>query len=319
MVIKLFKDFFYFYFMFKNCDYVVMGSNVLDETVELGEKFSDVNLGDKIRVSEDFKKTIGGGGVNISIALARLGAKVDYLGKHSFDSYQLVKEDLRANRVGVVESKISDVGCAKSVILDTEDSDRVIFTFRGQNSLLKITDFNVESFKSNFYYLTSLQGESFKTQLKFVDLVRKRNPDAVFCYGASSSLVGKEPKLLNLVKKCDIIILNLDEARILSGKYLMTDCLKKIYSFGLSLIVVTDGKNGSYVFDGNEIYFSKCLSSKVVDATGAGDCYGGTFFYFYSKGYSIKDAMKFASRNAASVVSKKGAHLGLLDFKSLVK
>jgi phosphoglycerate kinase len=301
------------------CDYFVMGSNVLDETIDLGEKLSDINLGDKIRVSKNFKKTVGGGGVNISVALSKLGARVDYLGKHSYDSYDIVKSDLDKSGVNCVESKISKVGCAKSVILDTKDSDRVIFTFRGQNSLLDISDFDINSFKSNYFYLTSLQGKSFETQLKFVDKIKKRNSKSIFCYGASSALVGKEPKLNNLIKKCDIVILNFDEAQILSGEDSISNCLRKIYDIGLSVVVITDGSNGSYVFDGSKEYFcSGVKPKKVVDATGAGDCFGATFFYFYTKGYPISKAMEFASKNAVSVISKKGAHLGLLGFDELV-
>jgi phosphoglycerate kinase len=301
------------------CEYFVMGSNVIDETIDLGEKLSEVHLGEKIRVSKDFKKTVGGGGVNISVALSKLGARVDYLGKHSYDSYDVVKKDLEQAGVVCVDSKISKVGCAKSVILDTEDNDRVIFTFRGQNSLLEMSDFDINSFKSNYFYLTSLQGKSFDTQLKFVDEIKKRNKKAIFCYGASSSLVGKEPKLNNLIKKCDIIILNFDEAQILVGKDSMSECLKSIYDFGVRLVVITDGSNGSYVFDGKKEYFFTGEKPKhVVDATGAGDCFGATFFYFYTKGYPIKKSMEYATKNAVSVISKKGAHLGLKSLKELL-
>lgn len=301
-----------------NNSYCVMGSNVIDETIELGEKLSDVQLGEKIRIGSDFKKTVGGGGVNISIAISKLTGTVSYLGKHSFDSYDLVKSDLEKNNVNCIKTKLSDVGCAKSVILDTEDSDRVIFTFRGQNSLLEMSDFNIDNINSNYFYLTSLQGKSFETQMEFIDKIKHKNPDSIFCYGASSTLVGKEKRLNDLIEKCDIIILNFDEAKILSGCLEISDCLKNIFYLGLKLVVITDGKNGSYVYDGKKEYFSKCVKSKVIDATGAGDCYGATFFYFYTNGYSIKDCMKYASINSSNVVSFKGAHLGLLELKNLI-
>ena len=204
------------------------------------------------------------------------------------------------------------------MILDTEDHDRVIFTFRGQNSYLEFNDFDFDKINSKFYYFTSLQGKSFETQIKLINEIRSKNNSAIFCYGASSTLVGKEPKLNNLIKKCDIIILNLDEARILSGCKNVIDCLKNIYYLGLRVVVITDGANGSYVYDGEKDYFSKSLGSVAVDATGAGDCYGATFFYFYCNNYSIKDCMKFASKNSGSVISKVGAHIGLLGFDEIV-
>jgi len=63
----------------------------------------------------------------------------------------------------------------------------------------------------------------------------------------------------------------------------------------------------------------KAVKSRVVDATGAGDCFAGTFFYFYSKGFDIVKSMTYAANNAISVCQYKGAQKGLLTHQELIK
>jgi len=58
---------------------------------------------------------------------------------------------------------------------------------------------------------------------------------------------------------------------------------------------------------------------KICDTTGAGDCFASTFFYFFSKGFGISKSLEYSAKNAASVISKKGAHDGLLYYDDLVK
>lgn len=303
-------------------DFVVVGSNVLDYFVTAPKYFREIQLGEKIRVDENFKASIGGGGINVSVCLSKLGGKVGYLGKLSYESYNQIKEDLDSHNIRLIESKKTRTPASKSILLDTKDGDRVIFTFRGQNQYLSIDDFNSEDFRANHYYFTSLQGESFNTQLKLAKLIRKRNLHAKICYNTSSSLVQKESKLKNLINQCDILILNYEEAQafLKNDTPSVSACLQKLKKLVNELVIITDGSNGSYCYDGDREYFTKAIKpKKIIDTTGAGDSFGGTFFYFYSKGYGVEKSLEFAATNSSSVVSKKGAQPGLLDYKEILK
>ena len=144
---------------------------------------------------------------------------------------------------------------------------------------------------------------------------------AKICYNPSSYLIKNEKlKLKSFSKFVDILILNLEEAEIFTGKEGVSNCLKSIYSYGPKIVVITDANRGSYVYDGQKEYFQKAIIiPKVLDTTGAGDSYASTFFYFYSKGYSIKKCQYFAAKNASSVISKKGPTDGLLYFEDIIE
>lgn len=300
-------------------DFVVVGSNTVDYGLVVPKKCAEIQLGDKIKIQENFKKTIGGGGVNVSICLSRLGGKVGYLGKLSYESIEDIKEVLIKNKINLIESKLSKRPAAKSVLLDTADDDRVIFTYRGQNSYLDMEDFNVNSFRSNHYYFTSLSGNSFGTLVSLAKVIKKRNKTASICYNPSSYLIRKESRIKTLLKYVDVLVLNYEEAQDLSGFESVTDCLKNLFKLVSSVVVVTDGSNGAYAYDGKrEYYCSSVKPKRIVDATGAGDCFAGTFYYFYSKGYGIRRAMKYASINAANVVATKGAQDGLLHYEDVL-
>lgn len=301
-------------------DFVVIGSNTMDIGLNVPEEFSQIQLGDKIKLNEDFKTSIGGGGVNVSVCLARLGAKVGYLGKMSHESFDRVKEVFDKNKVNLIKSKISKRPAAKSVLLDTKDNDRVIFTYRGQNSYLESSDFDINDFRSNHYYFNSLMGDSFDTLIETAKKIRKRNKQAVICYNTSSYIIKTEPKIKNLVKNVDILILNYEEAQELVGEGSISKCLREIKKLVSDLAVITDGANGAYAYDGKKEWFVKSYKPKrIVDTTGAGDCFAGTFFYFHSKGYGIKKSLHFAAKNASSVVSMKGTQDGLLYYEDVVK
>ncbi len=302
-------------------DFIVVGSNVLDTVVSVNEKFSNLYIGEKVRVKDDFKKELGGGGVNMSVCLARLGARVAYLGKISYNEFDFLKERLDIENVRLIESKKTKKPIAKSILLDTKDNDRLIITYRGSNQFLELDNFDYNKFSSNFYYFTALSGESFKTQLELAKIIKKRNKRAKIFYGASPSLIHTEPKLMDLIRICDVIILNYEEAcEILGKEQSFSSVLRGLKKLACELVIVTDGANGSYAYDGNMEYFTAAFKpDKIVDTTGAGDCFGATFMYFYSKGCTIKKAMEYAAGNSANVVTKKGPQLGLMYYKDLVK
>ena len=306
----------------KHEDFIVVGSNVVDTEINLPTQFNKVNLGDKVEILEDFKHTIGGGGINVSVALSRLGAKVGYLGKLSYQTFDGIKHVLDKNKINIIKSRLSKKSGAKSIILDTDDGDRVIFTYRGQNSDLDLKDFDISDYKSNNFYFNSLSGKSFQTIVKLVKKIKLENKNSKICFNPSSSLITNEKSLKQFLKYTDILILNYEEAKLLTKKDSVSNCLNSLKSIisSIGIVVITDGANGAYLFDGNLEYFQKAVSlKKIIDTTGAGDSYASTFFYFYVKGFGIKKSLKLAAKNSANVVLYKGAQPGLMYYEDLLK
>jgi sugar/nucleoside kinase (ribokinase family) len=303
-------------------DFIVIGSNTIDTEVSVPKDLDQIHLGDKVKINEDFKETVGGGGVNVSVCISRLSGKVGYIGKLSYEKIDKIKDVLEKNKVKIVTEKCSNIPIAKSIILDIKDKDRIIFSYRGQNSSLSEKDFkDIDFSKSNYYYLTSLTGKSFEALLKVVKKIKKENHQSKICYNPSLYLIKDEnKKIKSMLNYIDILILNLEEAFELFNKDNLKDIESEFERSNLDILIITNGSHGSFAYSkkGGKI-FQKAKKVKVVDSTGAGDCFSGTFFYFYSKHYPLKKCLEYASINSASVVSKKGTLDGLLYFEDLTK
>jgi len=302
----------------KNCKFLVIGSNTIDTEVDVPESLKEFHLGDKIKVNDNFSTSVGGGGVNVSVGISRLGGRVSYLGKISEESESKIKEDLALENVGLIESKTTKTPCAKSILIDTTDSDRVILTYRGQNSELDLKDFKLtDIYNFDKFYITSLGGKSFKTIVELAKKIKEKKKNSLICINLSQHLIENE-KVSGILKYVDIAIMNFDEGKLLTGNKKVSDVLKSIKKKVKSLVIITDGKNGAYAYDGKQEFFVKAIKQVVVDATGAGDSFGGTFFYFYSNGNSVIKSMELAAKNAANVCKFKGAQTGLMKFKDLI-
>jgi phosphoglycerate kinase len=302
-------------------DFIVLGSNTVDIKVDIPEKLSEIEIGEKIKVKENFKLSNGGGGINVSITLTKLQASVGYLGKLSTEFREVLDKTLTKNKIGLIESKETKRGVAKSILLQTKDKDRVIFTYRGQNDYLELEDFEYKKLNSNNFYLTALNGKSMITQIKLIKLMKKKNKNSIFCYNPSAYLIKEEGRHLNkLIKLIDVLIFNFDEAKDLTGDRDMSSCLRSVYALGPKIVVITDGANGSYAYDGQkEIYQRSKPPKRLVDTTGAGDCFAATFFYFFTKKYGVKASLQYASWNSSALISKNGTSNGLLTFSELAK
>ncbi|MCA9459365.1 MAG: phosphoglycerate kinase, partial [Nanoarchaeota archaeon] len=300
-------------------DFIVVGSNVMDIKVDVPEKLSEVEMGTKIKIRDNFKFNSGGGGVNVSITISKLNARVGYLGKVSTESKELLLKTLKNNKIELIESKETKMACAKSILLQTRDKDRVIFTFRGQTNSLEYNDFDIKSFSSNNYYFTSMSGKSFQTILKMARGIKRLNKNAMLCFNPSSYILKSEKNIKKLIKNVDVLVFNYDEAKELTGKREMIDCLKDVYDMGPRMVVITDGAHGSYAYNGVKEYYQKAGNvTRVVDTTGAGDCFGATFFYFYAKNYGPKTSLRYAAKNSAHLITKNGTQHRNLSYEELV-
>ena len=79
------------------------------------------------------------------------------------------------------------------------------------------------------------------------------------------------------MKITDALIFNKDEAMLLSKEKDTEKVLKKLKKFGAKIIVITDGPNKVFAYDGKHIYSLKPRKIKVVEVTGSGDAFASGF------------------------------------------
>lgn len=118
--------------------------------------------------------------------------------------------------------------------------------------------------------------------------------------------------LMVALKNVDVLTINDEEARQLSGEYSLVKAAKKILSFGPKFLIIKKGEHGALLFNSEEVFFAPALPlEEVFDPTGAGDTFAGGFVGHLSatKDYSfenMKRAVIIGSAMASFCVEKFG-------------
>ena len=102
------------------------------------------------------------------------------------------------------------------------------------------------------------------------------------------------PELLDIIKRIDVITINDEEARQLSGEYSLVKAAAKIHTMGPKYVVIKKGEHGALLFHNEKVFFAPALPlEEVFDPTGAGDTFAGGFSGYIAKSENISfDNMK---------------------------
>ena len=118
--------------------------------------------------------------------------------------------------------------------------------------------------------------------------------------------------LMKIIAKVDVITINDEEARQLTGEYSLVVAAKKIMTMGPEFVVIKKGEHGALLFFEDEMFYAPALPLKeVFDPTGAGDTFAGGFAGYLVKtgDYSfenLKKAVIYGSALASFSVEKFG-------------
>ena len=120
------------------------------------------------------------------------------------------------------------------------------------------------------------------------------------------------PELLEVVKRVDVITINDEEARQLSGEYSLVKAAAKIHTMGPKYVVIKKGEHGALIFHNKDVFFAPALPlEEVFDPTGAGDTFAGGFSGYIAQTEdisfeSMKNAIIHGSNLASFCVEKFG-------------
>ncbi len=120
--------------------------------------------------------------------------------------------------------------------------------------------------------------------------------------------------LHEVLKRVDVITINDEEARQLSGAYSLVNAAQKIHEMGPQYVVIKKGEHGALLFHKDDVFFAPALPlAEVFDPTGAGDTFAGGFCGFLAKTGDIsfenmKNAIIYGSNLASFCVEKFGTH-----------
>lgn len=119
-------------------------------------------------------------------------------------------------------------------------------------------------------------------------------------------------ELKEVLKKVDVLTINDEEARQLSGEYSLVKAANKIFTMGPQYLIIKKGEHGALLFSRDEVFFAPALPlEEVFDPTGAGDTFAGGFIGYLAKSRDIsfdnmKRAVIYGSAMASFCVEKFG-------------
>lgn len=337
-------------------DYIIEYND--PETLDLHSAKQDISYllleeGKKIEVTK-WRVFTGGGATNSAASFKRLGFDVAPCCVIGDDiPGQGVLDELSRSQIDIsFIHKIAGQSTGSSFVVPSLKGDRAVFAYRGVSSMLKEEHISESKIAEiDFIYITSLSGEA-SSLFPYITKLAKKYNKLVAANPGGSQLDAGSSFVKNSLVEIDILILNHEEAKLLWASLLHQDVItkskppeseeetpkllfedmpedisfnvrtffEKILKRGPSIVVVTNGDEGVYVAENNEvdtIYYHPSLKGDVVNTLGAGDAFGSCFVACIMNGDLIEDAMRKASVNSLSVIGHMDAKTGLLTEKQL--
>ena len=332
-------------------DVITIGSATMDVFVECEDanivsvfskskksEFMSYPYGAKVEIS-DFASNVGGGGVNTAVNFANLGLNTSAIFKIGDDIYSAGVlesfEDKNVDLSNKIQDKSESTGF--SIILVSFQGDRTVLAHRGANAHIKKSDINFEAIKqSKLLYIAPLNGDSNKVLDDIVKFAHDNNVSVCFNAGTTSIKRGFN-YLKTILATAQIVVMNKEEASMATQIQVRPDTREVKYSEELihpdikemfqklkvndyQIIVITDGGNGAYAYNGEKYYYCPVFDGPVVSTLGAGDAFASTFCAALGRTQiDIGKSLMMASVNSAGVVSEFGAAKGLLTFDEIEK
>lgn len=268
-----------------------------------------IDYGKKIPV-EMVDAEIAGSAPNVARGLARMGFATGVLSVMGPDgtrklAYEVLKRERVTTRFIAVHK-------------DAKSSYSVVLNYHGERTILAAhTDCPYvlpASLPTKWLYLSEL-GKGYERLFAQVTRAVDRKHVALAFNPGAVQIAERKAGLFELIKRSAILFVNVEEAQALTGEASAEPhrLCTALFSLGAKLVVVTNGKNGAYSFDGKETRHCPIFPGKFVEATGAGDSFATGFVGAILHQQSVVEALRWGSVNAASVVGFVGPSKGLLS------
>ena len=169
--------------------------------------------------------------------------------------------------------------------------------------------------KSEYVYLANNDPVQNAELIKEFDNVKFSMCDTIEFWIAHKKL-----SVINMIKSVDAVVINDEEAKLLTKEHNLIKCAKKMMNWGAKYVVIKKGEHGSLLFYDDVIFPSVAFSLEdIVDPTGAGDSFAGAMIgYLANKRNTnlstIKKAVIHGNVLGSFAVEKFGLD-GILNLK----
>jgi len=257
-----------------------------------------------------------GNSPNVAVGASRLGINTslisyigdDSIGKENMET--LVRENIKTDHMMIVPGMDSNY-------------HYVLWYKTDRTILVKHTEFPY-SFpmhipEPKWIYLSSLASNSINYHLEIIEYL-KQHPTVKLAFqpGTFQMKLGYEA-LKEVYTNSEVLFCNFEEAERILGVEIedKVKLMSMLRELGPRIIVVTDGTNGAYAYDGIDAWYIPVYPGDPVERTGAGDAFSSAFTTALILEKSVPEALSWGPINAMSVVSYVGAQKGLLSIEKI--
>ncbi len=261
-------------------------------------------------------KQCGGSAANSIIAVSQFGGSSYYSCKVANDELgDFYMKDLISNGVDTnlhidnLEAGIT----GKCLVMTSKDASRTMNTFLGITSNFSRAEVQDAALRdSQYLYMEGylVTSDNGVDAMKHAKKVAEEN-------GVKTALTFSDPSMVKYFKEpmesvvgssVDLLFCNEEEAMLYSGKDNLSEA-REILKKDAKRFVITLGKNGAMIFDGDTFIDIEPYNVRAIDTNGAGDLFAGAFLYGITNGHSFADSGKLASLASSQVVTQFGPRL----------
>jgi len=258
----------------------------------------------------------GGKGANQAVAAARLGAKVELVGRVGQDAFGEALLEAATNGGVDCRSVQRDAEAPSGVAVITLDS-------AGQNTIIVVPGANGRISRED---LSAAEGAFERAGIVLLQL---ELPLAVAeaaielaGYHATQVILNASPAVPladELLRRIDTLILNKGELAVVAGAKDIDEGVGRLLRRGVRTLVVTLGEKGVLMAHGDERLRLAAHRVKVVDTVAAGDAFVGAYATALSEGLSPDQACRWGNAAGAIAVTRRGAQPSLPTRQELEK
>lgn len=259
----------------------------------------------------------GGSAANTIRGIANLGLPCAFFGKVGDDEAgRIFASSLQT--LGITSHLVpSALPTTEVVCLITDDGEKTMFYQLGAS-----TDIRLEELTPSLFENTSLvhfEGYTFLQEgvpEKAASLAKDAGCLISLDLGSFPLVRQKKGRMADfIIRYCDIVFANADEAFALTGQPPKAACI--LMKDLAETAVVLFGEGGAWVGRGYDLIHGPSLPAAAVDTTGAGDLFIAGFLYGVLRGYSLDECARCANLLASKVISVLGTDIPPHDWPSI--
>ncbi|WKA54314.1 carbohydrate kinase family protein [Planococcus shixiaomingii] len=275
--------------------------------------------------NDSFTRHLGGATVNVAAGVSRLGVPSAFITVTGDDeTSQFVRSELEKEGVILTPSIVVPEKRVSGVFIHlTPNFDRIFAEYINETPDLQVAahDLQKEAFENaTVFHIcsgTMFHPEALKTTEKAVELAKAHGVICSFDANIRPLRWDSEERSRDTARKflrtTDVLKVTTEELSFLMETQTMEEGIARLAEFGIPLVFLTDGENGTYALFEGEVFHVPVIPVQPVDTTGAGDAFvAGTIRHIHINGMpktrqEVIECASFSNKLGALCATKAGA------------